>query len=278
MTTLGRWPLRGMAAGLALWMGAAFAGERYRTPFLKAPVPIPAPGETAAAAAARNLPEPLSREEFSQSPFSMMGKLTFRSGAFIYDGSATLVRPKVALTAGHNLWDPRDGWSVGVRFDRAKYGGEEASSTPAREIYLYSSRYMDFASRNPSSARAFAWDVGWVVFSRRPARGKAAPMSAAAGKLRGAREWRAMGYGQDFHSGALPLSVAPTAGFRRVRGAYFENATYGTEGGMSGGPVFVKSGTRWVVVAVVVSGYADYSASGVRALEPGLVRALKFAR
>lgn len=87
-----------------------------------------------------------------------------------------------------------------------------------------------------------------------------------------------MGYGQDFHNGTLPLTVKPAGGFRRVLGAYYENFTYGTEGGMSGGPVFVKSGARWVVAAVVVSGYFDYSASGVRALEPGLLRALKSAR
>lgn len=274
---MGWWSLRGLAAGCVLLAGAVCAGESSRMPFIPPSFRVPVSGARAMAAAP-NLPTVLSREELGQPPFSMIGKLTFRSGSVPYGGSATLVGPKVALTAGHNLWDPREGWSVGVKFQRAKYGAKEESSTIAKEIYLYSSRYMDAASRSPSSARAFAWDVGWIVFHRRPARGRSASMSAANSALRGWRERRAMGYGQEFHNGAVPLTVTPSDGFRRVLGAYFENFTYGTEAGMSGGPLFAKFGDRWVVAAVIVSGYADYSGSGVRALEPGLIRALNSAK
>lgn len=272
--------LRGLAAGFALWPGLAGAGELSRTPFIAPPSAFSAatPAGRAAMHEAANLPEVLPESELDQQPFSMIGKLSFRSGSFAYGGSATLVEPKVALTAGHNLWDAREGWSTNVRFDRAKFGAEKASSTPARAIYLYSSRYMTTASKSSSSTSAFAWDVGWITFSRRPARGATATASAAFDALRRGDEMRAMGYGQDFHNGAVPLTVTPTEGFRRRQGAYFENYTYGTEAGMSGGPLFVKIRGKWVVAAVVVSGYYDYSASGVRAVDRGLLKALRSAR
>lgn len=249
------------------------AGEQSRTPF-KVPK---GSSKYAAVAPARNLPSVLPLKDLSIHPFSMVGKLTFKSGVGGYSGSATLVGPKLALTAAHNVWDPIAGWSTNMRFDRAKYGGTRGRAVPAKQIYIYSSKYMAAADRNPSSGKSFAWDSGWITFYRKPARGGFARVAVARNVLKSKSEMRAIGYGSDFHGGAYPLTVTPTVGFHRVFGSYYENFTYGTEGGMSGGPVFARVRGQWTVIAVVVSGYYDYSGSGVRAVDRRLIRAMKSA-
>jgi hypothetical protein len=47
---------------------------------------------------------------------------------------------------------------------------------------------------------------------------------------------------------------------------------------MSGGPVFGEYRGKLVQLGVVVSGYNDFTRSGIRAIDRGLVRALRSAR
>ncbi len=252
----------------------------YRTPILEAPEALPGAalrGFGLEGLRGTNLPQPLTQGAAAQFPFTMVGSLDFRSGRGRFGGSATLIKPTVALTAGHNLYDGQNGFSENVRFDRGRYGGSVERRGFAKALYLYTRTYIDEANRNPDTNRAFSVDVGWVTFRRPLAGSDSAPYTARFSSLKNGQAKVAVGYGLDFHNGKLPLAVEPTAGFFRKRGAYFENATYGTEGGMSGGPVFGEYRGRQVQLGVVVSGFNDFSQSGIRAIDRGLVRALRRA-
>ncbi len=253
----------------------------YRTPILTAPTTLPGGALQESdydGLNGANLPQPLSIDEARGFPYSMVGALDFRSGRGRFGGSATLIKPTVALTAAHNLYDGETGFSEDVRFDRGLYGGTAIRRASAKALYLYTRTYVDEADRNPNSNRAFSYDVGWVTFRRPLAGSQSAPYTSRFAALKNGQAKVAVGYGLDFHNGNLPLAVEPLAGFFRKRGAYFENATYGTEGGMSGGPVFGIYRGRLVQLGVVVSGYDDYFRSGIRAIDRGLVKALRRAK
>ncbi len=261
--------------------GLALAEEKpgYRTPMLPPPVEV-LPGaalrsHNTGGFEGANLPRALTRGEAAVFPYSMVGPVVFRSGRDQFSGSATLIKPTVALTAAHNLYDGQSGFSTNVRFALGQYQGSAKRRARAKAIYLYTQTYIDEADRSPDTNRAFAADIGWVTFSRPLAGKESAPYTSRYAALTGGREKVAVGYGLDFHNGRLPLAVEPTRGFFRKKGAYFENATYGTEGGMSGGPVFGFYRGRLVQLGVVVSGFDDFSQSGIRAIDRGLVRKLQ---
>lgn len=261
--------------------GLAGAEEKpgYRTPMLTPPVEV-LPGaalrsHNSGGLDGANLPQALSRAEAGEFPYSMVGPVVFRSGRDQFSGSATLIKPTVALTAAHNLYDADEGFSTDVRFALGQYQGSAKRRARAKAVFLYTQTYIDEAERSPDTNRAFAADVGWVTFSRPLAGKESAPYTSRFGTLKGGQEKVAVGYGLDFHNGRLPLAVEPTRGFFRKTGAYFENATYGTEGGMSGGPLFGFYRGRLVQLGVVVSGFNDFSQSGIRAIDRGLVRKLR---
>ncbi len=251
----------------------------YRTPILTAPEALPSLVEKGFETKSlrgndRNLPEPLARADARTFPYSMVGAVSFFSGRQRYSGSATLIKPTVALTAAHNLYDGREGFSTDVNFALGQYQGSAKRRARAEATYLYTTTYVNEADRNSDSLRAFATDTGWLTFSRRLSQ-KAAPYTSRIVALKNGNPTYALGYGLDRHNGRLPLSVAPTEGYFRMKGAYFENRSYGTEGGMSGGPVFGFFRGRLVQLGVVVSGFSDFTRSGIRVIDRGLVRKLR---
>lgn len=253
----------------------------YRTPILPAEPELPGAivqSHNSPRVPGGNLPQPLAFNEARAFPYSMVGSVTFRSDGFTYSGSATLIKPTVALTAGHNLYDSAGGFSSALRFARGLYGASAARRSSANAQYLLTELYIDEANRNPNTNAAFSYDVGWLTFSTRQAGSQSAPYAARLAALRNSDYQVAVGYGLDFHNGRLPLAVVPSRGFFRVRGAYYENQTYGTEGGMSGGPVFSTIGGKLVQTGVVVSGYANYQRSGIRAIDRTLAARLAQVR
>ncbi len=272
-----------LVVGLLVLAGAGFVRAEdkpgYRMPMLTPPAEV-LPGAAlrshlSGGLDGANLPQALSREVAATFPYSMVGPVVFRSGRDQYSGSATLIKPTVALTAAHNLYDAEFGFSTDLNFSLGQYQGSASRRARAKAIYLYTQTYVDEADRSPDTNRAFAADTGWVTFSQPLAGKESAPYTSRIAALTGGQEKVAVGYGLDFHNGRLPLAVEPTRGFFRKKGAYFENATYGTEGGMSGGPVFGFYRGRLVQLGVVVSGFNDYSQSGIRAIDRGLVRKLR---
>lgn len=213
-------------------------------------------------------PAPVSAEQTKKSPFSMVGQLIFRSGQSYYQGSGSVVYGKSVLTAAHNVWDPVNGWSTDVRFNRARSGADIASRTFANRLFVFGSYRTAAARYGQDSARSFASDLGGLRFNVAPAAGAFAGWRADPRLLTAGNPVLCLGYGAEFHSGNDLLSVRSTAGFFPVLGAFMESTSLTFEGGMSGGPILAEvAQDDFRIVGIIVAGSATPPAAGIRALD-----------
>jgi len=213
-------------------------------------------------------PAPLDAALAKKAPYSMIGQTVFRSGQSYYEGSGTVVYSRSVLTAAHTLWDPTNGWSTDMQFNRARNGASSASSQFASRLYVFGS-YRSVAARyGQDSARAFASDLGGMRFNVAPAGGGYAGWRVDTGLLSGGAPVLCLGYGAQFHDGKELLAVGTSAGFFPVTGAFLENTAVTFEGGMSGGPILYQVAPDDLrVVGVVVAGSDSPPACGIRALD-----------
>lgn len=226
-------------------------------------------GFSAAPAVAQSSPTPVP-ELISSSPFQYVGQLTFRSGRGGYIGSATVIKSQSLLTAAHNLYSQRVGWSTNMLFKRSYDYGSYASRSSASKLFVLGG-YADLADRGRGETNAgFSRDMGGVVCFSSPANGGHAKWQNNTKLLTGRSYNMSLGYGAVVHSGEEMLRSSPTKAFYKVTGSFYENRSYGIEAGMSGGPVFARSEGRWYVCAVNVSGPAGFvfnRGAGVRAID-----------
>jgi hypothetical protein len=213
-------------------------------------------------------PAPIGAEQTKKSPFSMIGQLVFRSGHSWYEGSGTVVYSKSVLTAAHNVWDPVNGWSTNVQFNRARSGAAIASRTFANRLYVFGSYRTVAARYGQDSARAFASDLGGLRFNVPPAAGAYAGWRADTRLLGPGSPVLCLGYGAEFHSGNDLLSVGSSTGFFPVLGAFLESTALTFEGGMSGGPILAEvAPDDFRIVGIVVAGSNTPPAGGIHALD-----------
>jgi hypothetical protein len=224
------------------------------------------------AAPAVEVPQLFGKENARTFPFSMIGQLLFDSGRRSYLGSGTVIRPRSVLTAGHNLFDPRTGWSTDVEFRRSNYGENDYLGRHfARRLWLLGGYRSNATYYGADSARAFAQDTGGLVFRESLAGGGYAGWVADPSVLLGSNHNNLLGYGAESHSGEELLSVVPEVSFYRILGPFLENDSIYIEAGMSGGPAFAQMDDDQLYVAgVVVSASGDPSSpdatGGIRAL------------
>ena len=201
-------------------------------------------------------------------PFSMVGQLLFANGDSWFSGSGTVVRAHSVLTAAHNLWDADGGFSTDILFRRGLAGGTALSAQYASRIYVlsgYRENVRQFKSGDP---RAFSYDTGGLVFRAPVAGGSNAGWWANPALLTGPAPLLALGYGGEFHSGDDLLSVTPTAPFRPIVGAFWDNLSIYCESGMSGGPVFARdTDGKLFLAGVVVAGSNEPPSAGIRVLD-----------
>lgn len=206
----------------------------------------------------------------SDNPYRFVGQLTFRSGGGGYIGSATVIKPSSLLTAGHNLYSQGEGWSTDTIFKRSYDFGSYASRSTASKLFVLGGYASLVDSGRGETNRGFSRDMGGVVCFSRPANGSHANWQNNTKLLTGKSYNMSLGYGAVVHSGEEMLRSAPTRTFFKVTGSFFENRSYGIEPGMSGGPVFARSGGKWYVCAVNVSGPVGFvfdRGAGVRAID-----------
>lgn len=204
-------------------------------------------------AAAQAAPTSVSNLRASD-PYRYAGLLSFFSDGAEYIGSGVVVKPYSLLTAGHNLYSEGSGWSTDVIFRRSYDYGTYASENTASQLFILGG-YAGYVDRGRSDTNGgFSRDMGGVVCFSRPANGLYAAWKKDTTLLTGKNYKMSLGYGGEVHSGEELLRSAPTRGFFKVVTSLYENRSYGIEGGMSGGPVFAKSGKKWYVCAVNVSG------------------------
>ena len=204
----------------------------------------------------------------NKSPYSMAGQLIFRSGPSHYQGSGTVVYAKSVLTAAHNVWDPTQGWSTDVRFNRARSGASIASRQFANRLYVFGTYRSVAAHYGPESIRSFASDLGGLRFNVAPAGGAYAGWRADARLLSAGAPVLGLGYGAEFHSGDEMLAVRSPAGFSPVLGAFMESTGLTFEAGMSGGPILSEvAPDDFRIVGIIVAGSDSPPAAGIRALD-----------
>jgi hypothetical protein len=226
----------------------------------------------ATAAPAVEVPQPFGQQNARTFPYSMIGQLLFDNGRRSYLGSGTVIRPRSVLTAGHNLFDPRTGWSTDVEFRRSNYGENDYLSRQfARRLWLLGGYRSNAIYYGPESAWAFAQDMGGLVFRETVGGGGYAGWVADLPLLLESSNSILLGYGAESHSGEELLYVEPNVSFYRIIGPFLENDSIYIEGGMSGGPAFARMDDGQLYVAgVVVSASGDPESAdatgGIRAL------------
>ena len=222
----------------------------------------------AAFAQTANAPQPAGLVTTRTFPFSMVGKLIFSQGDDWFQGSGTVIRPSAVLTAAHNLWNPEHGFSTDVIFRRSLHGEESAGDQAPSRVYVLAG-YRDPVRRySENDARSFSQDLGALLFATPLAGGASSGWWAQPGLLLGSQPMIALGYGAQIHDGTELLSVTPRGGFEQIADAFYDNRTVFFEGGMSGGPLFVRDANGALLVAgVVVAGAEDQQAGGVRVLD-----------
>lgn len=204
-------------------------------------------------ARAQTAPTPVG-SFLAKNPYKFVGRLTFFFDEDEYIGSATVIKPYSVLTAGHTLYSEGSGWSSDILFERSYDHGSFAARASASTAFILGG-YSAYVDRGKSEANAgFARDMGGIVCFSRPAKGLYAQWKQGDKFLTGKNYNMSLGYGAQIHSGEELLRSSPTRAYDKITAGFYENRSYGIEGGMSGGPVFTKSGNNWYVCAVNVSG------------------------
>jgi hypothetical protein len=220
-------------------------------------------------ARAQSSPKPIGSLVVYAKPYCYVGRLPHRHGNQNMQGSATLIHPFSLLTAGHCLYNPGTGWATHVSFERCRYNSSLAQLYLGVRLHVLAG-YTDIVDGGGNShGQAFDRDLGGVICATVPQNGDYASRWANPALLTGNDHKVSLGYGSAVHSGWVQLRSGSTQPFHRWYGQWYENASYGIEGGMSGGPVFVLKSSGWFVAAVNVSGPRGVisSGAGVRALD-----------
>jgi len=198
-------------------------------------------------------------EERDEVPFSLVGKLNFDSGGVGYFGSASLVTPRSVLTAGHNIYDSYYGVSTSMRFYLKQHNSSYVSQRSAVGM-VFMPRFHSAPEGLPSY---FKRDLGKVFFATAPdPLGQFIGFRARPKQLRTYKRMKIVtGYPGVTFSGSQMCYSLTYWRYRRVSGAYHKNLYISSQGGMSGGPVWMRIGGIPRVYGVHVS-----SGGGMRAL------------
>ena len=198
-------------------------------------------------------------------PYYFVGRVNTKFGASSYIGSGTVIASRSVITCGHVVWKAGLGWATNVYFQRGLYNSSVLKTIYAsRKVLLggYTSAVNTYGVR---SSQSYSYDLAALNFVADPANGASAGWWANTTLLTGTSYNMSLGYGGVIHNGRELLRSAPSESFYQRHGGYYFNDSYLIESGMSGGPVFAKSGATWYVCGVNVSG--NETGSGIRAFD-----------
>lgn len=209
-----------------------------------------------------------------QNPYYYVGKMYggFSSVGNIV-GSGTVIKRYTVLTAAHCLYIKPDGWASSVDFERAKYYGSAENSTYASRLSILGGYSNNSGSNGRNNAKGFSYDAGCFLCVDMPANGGYAGWWANSYGLTSTIPKMSLGYGAHYHDGEQMLRSAPTRTYRQSYGSFYTNTSYRIEGGMSGGPTFVRYKGNWYVCAINVAG--SDTMAGVRCLSKTTTSMLK---
>lgn len=200
-------------------------------------------------------PEPIGSTAIRTNPYRLAGRLLFRVGGVVYIGTASVVSGHATLTAAHNLYDPFDGFSTRIEFERGLYGSRALQRATPKSSVIFAGYINSADFYGSENSRTFAKDLGVLRFNATLAGGERLEVRNQLSLLTQSGTFKeSLGYGAQRHSGNQLLSASTTARSRQIRPGYFDNNGFVIEGGMSGGPVLVTSGSRILLLAINVSG------------------------
>lgn len=220
-------------------------------------------------ARAQSEPTPVPKL-LAKNPYRFAGRLQFTQAGLAYVGSAVVIKPSSLLTAGHNLYTEGSGWSKEVTFDRSYDYSSYSSRSTASSTFLLGGYAASADGGRGETNTGFSRDMGGVVCFSQPAGGQHAVWRKGSPLLLAAGEKMSLGYGAVIHSGEELLRSSSSRPFRKIFGSYYESRYFGIEGGMSGGPIYVKSKGKWYVCAVNTSSPGDEvfnRGAGVRVID-----------
>lgn len=218
-------------------------------------------------------PEPIGSDAARHDPYRLVGRFLFSSGNGDFIGTASVVGKRGVVTSASNLYDPFDGFSFRIKFERGRYGNRAPQRvSPTRSIIL--SGYISNADEHgPNSSRAFARDLAVVKFNTTLANGDRLTYRNDLTALKeSGRRKEAIGYGTDRHNGKQILSAVTTAKSTEIRTGYFDNNGFVAEAGMSGGPLLVSLNSGQELLAIIVS--SSKVDTGLRAIDKAAKRFL----
>jgi V8-like Glu-specific endopeptidase len=210
-----------------------------------------------------NSPEETATITQTTSPYYFVGRITATFGPYDYIATGTVIKTKSVITCAHILWDKQYGWGTNVYFERALAGSSALNTNYASSKLILSGYGTNVRAHGVDSNQAFARDFGALRFGGKPAQGGHVGYWCNVGLLNGQYTTMSLGYGAETHTGDELLKSAPTAAYYKVYGGYWNNDSFLIEGGMSGGPIFAKSGSYWYECGLNLSG--DNTGMGIHA-------------
>lgn len=222
----------------------------------------------APAARAQIHPSAITAAQATALPYRESGKLLVSFGSKFYFGTATYIHRYTGLTAGHLLYDPQAGFAATTSFMPGYYN--ESLGSQQIGYFAVLSGYQEAAGVDPDSSAAFARDMGYFLLLSPAVNDEWAAFSADPTLLTTGTDFLALGYaGADGFSGDVLTYVHTTSPYFVDLPGLYQNNSYYTVEGMSGGPVYLtQADGSMVITAVNVAGTdpPDAAESGARAI------------
>ena len=205
------------------------------------------------AARAQQHPAEITEAESTSLPYRLSGQLNVYHGTKQYFGTSTFIRRYTGVTAGHLLYDRKTGLSTDLYYLPAFYANDPASIKISSFMVL--SGYQSAAQVDPDSNDAFDHDMGYVLFARASPQNEWAAFGVDTDALISDDDFLVLGYAADnFLGDELAYVNVKVPYYELEAPGLYENTSYYTEGGMSGGPLYVPAGGVMQLAAVNVAG------------------------
>jgi V8-like Glu-specific endopeptidase len=213
----------------------------------------------ASAGKAQLRPTEITATQSTQLPYRESGKLTVKFTPNYYFGTSTSIRRYTGVTAGHLLYDPTAGLATNLLFQPGFFNGTDSASEGVASFAVLSG-YQAAAGVDPNSDSAFSMDMGYIILKAPAPNNEWAAWTDDPTLLARGTNFLILGYAAQTHPGNQLASVTTNIPYSDDVGEEYQNTSFYTEEGMSGGPVYVTLDGSTAIEAVNVAG-TDYSQS-----------------
>jgi hypothetical protein len=210
-------------------------------------------------------------------PYNFTGRMFIDDDALVGEGTGTLLRRHTALTAGHVVFNPSEGFVANLSFTRGLYGNSFISIQQANAVDVLAG-YQSALAADPNpdgeTIATLSYDMGLAVFATAPVDNDWGIYDPDPTQLTNGDGRFILGYPGVTFDGLTMAYLVPAAPFVQVgfgaSGAY-SNQFYLAEPGFSGGPVYAVVSGQQAVVGELTAGLADatgeFNNAYIRALD-----------